>query len=224
MDWVQSVSKQQLNNRNNPHQNMFWVVKVPNKQSSSSRAKTRKQQTSDMQGTLQHYRVKTLMWVPLISKKKNLIPTTHQKQFENRVQNQTNQHESKTSTHAKKIGSRNLTWLCREQLAKLGFIMSHCKYCVVGMAKTACSLICCVQCGNTQCIDDPNIISLTISCATSKRVLSRLGGLKIANRRFEMMRANRSHVMKVIFCESICANRIVANRQASQVRPVRVVR
>ena len=51
---------------------------------------------------------------------------------------------------------------------------------------------------------------------------SRFGGLKIANRRFEAIRANRSHVMKIgVFCESIRTNRFtriapicVANRRA----------
>ena len=51
---------------------------------------------------------------------------------------------------------------------------------------------------------------------------SRFGGLKVANRRFEAIRANRSHVMKIgLCCESIRANRStriarirVANRRA----------
>ena len=39
---------------------------------------------------------------------------------------------------------------------------------------------------------------------------SRFGGLKIANRRFEAIRANRSNVMKYgFFCESIRANRFM---------------
>ena len=37
---------------------------------------------------------------------------------------------------------------------------------------------------------------------------SRFGGLKIVNRRFEAIRVNRSHVMKIgVLCESIRANR-----------------
>ena len=37
---------------------------------------------------------------------------------------------------------------------------------------------------------------------------SRFGGLKVANRRFEAIRANRSHVMKIgVFCESTRPNR-----------------